>query len=152
MCKATGADTGAVQTHEFTPGVSEGNEVVSGIAVTDPDCSEQVVFEKLYEMEDGTPYLVASHEDINDAAQTFGGEKSAKKKKKKEAPAPEKKEAPAPNGPIAAAKSDAEGGDAAPAAPGGVGGGAPAAPAPRQVINSVPTGNTGSFGKDIFNK
>lgn len=164
MCKETGADTGANATHEFTPETSDGSTVVSGIAVTDPDCFEQVAFEKLYELDNGTPYLVAAHEDINDAAQTVGGPGAVAKKKKKKV-APSKKPQPAPIGAKAKAKSQSNPrinnsvgapgapAPAAPAAPGApAGGGSGAAPvAPRQVINSVPSGGE-SLANTIFAK
>lgn len=154
MCKATGQDTGAVQNHTFTPESENGQTVVQNIAVTNPDCLEQVVFEKLY---DDQGYLVATHEDINDAAQTFGGAQPSEKKKKlpeKTAPAPEK-----PNGPIAQANANAEA-NPAPAqvvplgapAPAGMGGGSAPAPAPRQVIGSVPSGEATGYGSTIFNR
>lgn len=155
MCKETGQDTGANAIHEFVPETSEGQTVVQGIQVTDPDCSMQVAFEKLYEMDGDTPYLVASHEDINDAAQTVGAPKSeVQKKKKKIAPEEPEKVAPvqAPGAPKAKAQSNPVVNNA-PGAPGGVGGGGGApAPAPRQVINSVPSGGTDIEGNSIFAK
>ena len=158
MCKATGQDTGASQTHTFTPQSENGQTVVENIAVTNPDCLEQVVFEKLY---DENGYLVASHEDLNDAAQTFGGEQPAKKKKK--TPTPEKPmPVEKPNGPIAQANANANA-KPAPAqvvplgapAPGGVGGPAGAGgggAAPRQTIGSVPSGEHVNYGETIFNR
>lgn len=162
MCKATGEDTGAVANHEFTPDQENGQTVVEGIQVANPDCLEQVVFEKLY---DDKGLLVASHEDINDAAQTFGGEQPAKKKKK--TPAPEKpapKPQPKPEAPMAVANADANADSApAPAAPlgaapaSGAGGGAGGAGgagggAPRQVIGSVPSGDYSVTGSTLFNR
>lgn len=160
MCKETGADTGAVSNHEFTPEQENGQTVVQGIQVTDPDCLEQVVFEKLY---DDKGLLVATHEDINDAAQTFGGEQPAKKKKKK--PAPEKPApAPAPQeAPVAVANADANAtapaaplGAAPASAPGGMGGGGgtggAGGAAPRQVIGSVPSGDFTGNGSTIFTR
>ena len=158
MCKATGQDTGASQTHTFTPQSENGQTVVENIAVTNPDCLEQVVFEKLY---DENGYLVASHEDLNDAAQTFGGEQPAKKKKK--TPTPEKPmPVEKPNGPIAQANANANA-KPAPAqvvplgapAPGGVGGpagGGGGGAAPRQTIGSVPSGEHVNYGETIFNR
>jgi len=161
MCKATGEDTGAVANHEFTPDKENGQTVVQGIEVTNPDCLEQVVFEKLY---DDKGLLVASHEDINDAAQTFGGEQPAKKKKK--TPTPEKpapKPQPKPEAPMAVANADANA-DSAPApaplgaAPasgggGGAGGaGGAGGGAPRQVIGSVPSGDYSVTGSTLFNR
>ena len=161
MCKATGEDTGAVANHEFTPDQENGQTVVQGIEVTNPDCLEQVVFEKLY---DDKGLLVASHEDINDAAQTFGGEQPAKKKKK--TPTPEKpapKPQPKPEAPMAVANADANA-DSAPApaplgaAPasgggGGAGGaGGAGGGAPRQVIGSVPSGDYSVTGSTLFNR
>lgn len=142
MCKDTGEDTGAVENHEFTPDSDNGQTVVEGIKVTNPDCFEQVVFEKLY---DDKGMLVASHEDINDAAQTFGGEKSSKKKKK--APKPQHK----PQAPVAAAHADSHANSAPAPAPAPVGA-APAAPAPRQVIGSVPSGDYSVEGSTLFNR
>lgn len=157
MCKATGADTGAVANHQFTPEQENGQTVVQGIQVTNPDCLEQVVFEKLY---DDKGFLVATHEDINDAAQTFGGAQPAKKKKKTPKPTPKpEKTTPAPEGPMAVANAEA---NAAPAplgsAPaGGGGGGAGGAgggggSAPRQVIGSVPSGDYTNAGATIFTR
>lgn len=161
MCKDTGEDTGAVANHEFTPDEENGQTVVQGIQVTNPDCLEQVVFEKLY---DDKGLLVASHEDINDAAQTFGGEQPEKKKKK--TPSPEKpapKPQPKPESPMAVANADANA-DSAPApaplgaAPaagsgGGAGGaGGAGGGAPRQVIGSVPSGDYSATGSTLFNR
>lgn len=155
ICKADGTDTGATGTHEFVPEQSNGQVTVPNIAVTNPDCNEQVAFEKLYEVDTGA--LVAVHEDVNDAAQTFGGPVPAAKKKKKEAPAPKPAPEPQPNL-VAEANADANAEGAPAPAPGGIGGGAPApapvgtggAPAPRQVINSVPSGDAVSVGIDLF--
>lgn len=156
MCKETGADTGAVAQHQFTPDQSNGQTTVQGIRVTNPDCLEQVVFEKLY---DDKGFLVAAHEDINDAAQTFGGEQPAKKKKKTPAPAPATKPAPQ-KAPVAIADANAHSAPAAPLgapapapAPAGMGGAAPApAPAPRQTIGSVPSGDFNDNGSTVFTR
>lgn len=158
MCKATGEDTGAVANHEFTPDQENGQTVVQNIQVTDPDCLEQVVFEKLY---DDKGFLVAAHEDINDAAQTFGGEQPAKKKKKTPEVTKPEKTTPAPEAPMAVANADA---NAAPApAPlgavpagmggaGGAGGAGGGGAAPRQVIGSVPSGDYTNAGATIFTR
>lgn len=171
MCKEDGTDTGASQSKTFTAEETDGTVNVENIAVTNPDCTEQVVFERLYDEETGE--LVAVHEDITDAAQTVGGPRSEmlKKKKKKVAPAEEKvtptpeKEAPAPTPNIHQEQNQnqsAPGAPAAPAAPAPAGGGAPggsaAAPggsasaAPRQVISSVPSGNITHNDIDTFNR
>ena len=125
MCKADGSDTGASQTHEFTPEDSSGETVVEGINVTNPDCKEQVAFEKLYDSEG---FLVASHEDINDAAQTVGGEVAHKK---------------TPTPPQARAEATASAN-----AP-GMGNGNPA---PRQVITNIPSGQSEVNGETIFTR
>lgn len=180
MCKETGADTGASQTKEFTPEEANGQVNVDNIAVTDPDCHTQVAFEKLYEIRDGQSYLVAKHEDINDAAQTFGGKETmkaiGKKKKKTPTPAPvdtpttvktETTTQPAPAPQQQQQQQQAAGG------PGGAGGPGAAAPGgggngtgngsgvgtpgagggglvPRQVIVSVPSGESDGYGATIF--
>ena len=151
MCKADGSDTGAVANHEFTPEQENGQTVVQNIEVTNPDCFKQVVFEKLY---DDKGFLVASHEDINDAAQTFGGDQPAKKKKKTpvaEKPAPKPAKPVKNPAPIAMANAEAH---PAPApAPQGIGGGGGApAPAPRQVIGSVPSGDFTNNGSTLFTR
>ena len=126
MCKKDGTDTGASQTQEFKADKESGEAKVENIAVTNPDCNEQVAFEKLYD-EEG--YLVASHEDITDASQTVGGETEGKKKVAQPSQAPESQ-------------------------PLGMGGGnpQPEQQAPRQVINSVPSGQGTIEGSTIFNR
>lgn len=168
MCKEDGTDTGASQSKTFTAEETDGTVNVENIAVTNPDCTEQVVFERLYDEETGE--LVAVHEDITDAAQTVGGPRSEmlKKKKKKVAPAEEKvtptpeKEAPAPTPNIHQEQNQNQSAPGAPAAPAPAGGGAPggsaAAPggsasaAPRQVISAVPSGNITHNDIDTFNR
>lgn len=168
MCKEDGTDTGASQSKTFTAEETDGTVNVENIAVTNPDCTEQVVFERLYDEETGE--LVAVHEDITDAAQTVGGPRSEmlKKKKKKVAPAEEKvtptpeKEAPAPTPNIHQEQNQNQSAPGAPAAPAPAGGGAPggsaAAPggaasaAPRQVISAVPSGNITHNDNDTFNR
>ena len=166
MCKEDGTDTGASQSKTFTAEETDGTVNVENIAVTNPDCTEQVVFERLYDEETGE--LVAVHEDITDAAQTVGGPRSEmlKKKKKKVAPAEEKvtptptpeKEAPVPNihqeqnqHQNAPAPAPAPAGGSAPggsaAAPGGS-----ASAAPRQVISAVPSGNITHNDINTFNR
>ncbi|MEJ4100941.1 VaFE repeat-containing surface-anchored protein, partial [Corynebacterium mastitidis] len=66
MCKASGNATGATAKVTFVPQVADG-QINVPIAVTDGDCSEQVVFETLRNA-DGE--VVAVHHDINDEAQT----------------------------------------------------------------------------------
>lgn len=124
MCKATEEDTGATKTHEFVAEASSGETVVEDIAVEDADCNEQVAFEKLYD-EEG--YLIAEHEDIDDAAQTVGGETASKKK-----PVSDNEETPQR----------------------GIGNGTGPAPQQqeRKVINSVPSGEGSSIGSTIFNR
>lgn len=151
MNKLTGADTGAVKEHTFTAEDVAGTTVVDGIQVTDPTSTQQVVFEKLYDTK--TNELIASHEDITDAAQTVGGQTPpapipsqvvqkqpdvnkiipnlGEKKKKKVAPAPQ---------------------PAAPAPGGAGGGGGAGGVAPRQVIAAVPSGETSGYGHTIFDR
>lgn len=163
MCKETGADTGASQSVNFTPETSEGVQPVADIAVTDPDCFEQVAFEKLY---DDQGVLVAFHEDINDAAQTVGGPEAIAKKKKKNpsTPTPEDTpvliaESPTP-APVQSQKQNQNQNQApAPvgAAPMGNGNGNGGAPAnsnadSRGVVNAVPSGGTSVHGFNIFNR
>lgn len=130
MCKKDGSDTGAIQTKEFTADKENGQAKVEDIAVTNPDCNEQVAFEKLY---DDNGYLVASHEDITDEAQTVGGETEGKKKTPQNKPAPR---------PTAIGNGNPQ---PAPQQP------APQ-PAPRQVIKSVPSGQGTIEGSTIFNR
>lgn len=148
ICKATSQDTGASQSVTFKPETADGVQPVENIAITDPDCLQQVAFEKLY---DDKGALVASHEDINDAAQTVGGTETAgKKKKKKEAPASESKapesQKPAP----APAQHQEQHQNQAPAP--AVGNGSGNAPETRGVVNAVPSGNSNVRGFNIFNR
>lgn len=148
MDKVTGSDTGASQVMTFTPEATAGTVTVENIAVTNPDSTEQVVFERLYD--NSTNELVASHEDITDAAQTVGApaeQVRAEKGKKKVAPkvAPEEKPAP-----VMQQKQESNNAPIANAAPGGMGGGS--APAPRPVIASVPSGGSDGYGSSIFNR
>lgn len=129
MCTETGEATGAEQTTEFTAEAISGKTTVTAIAVTDPDCAIQTVFQKMYDATSGA--LVASHEDINDAAQTVGGDEAGKKKKKKK---PEH----TPEAPELAGK------------PNPVGTGGPSAP--RQTIASVPSGDAVAHGLDLFSR
>lgn len=147
MDKVTGADTGASQTITFTPAETAGTVTVSGIVVTNPDSTQQVVFERLYDAATNT--LVASHEDITDAAQTVGspaeelyGEKG-KLAKKKVAPEEKPTEAPVM---IQNQEANPVANAGGPAGTGG--GGAPARP----VIASVPSGETSGYGSTIFNR
>lgn len=156
VCKADGVDTGASQSITFTPETTDGEVVVQGIQVTNPDCTEQVVFERLYDDETGE--LVAVHEDITDAAQTVGGPREEIQKKKKkvapvdepveDAPEPEK-EVIVPN--IHQEQNQQQTAPGAPAPAGGMGGGG-SSPAPRQVISAVPSGGAESFGSSAFNR
>lgn len=173
ICKATGADTGASQSVSFIPQTSEGVQPVANIAVTDPDCFEQVAFEKLY---DDQGVLVAFHEDINDAAQTVGGPQAIAKKKKKTPPTPTPEDtpvlvvespAPAP-GQVQAQEQNQDQAPAPVPAPGsgpaGSGGGAPGGGSgngssnsnsnsdSRGVVNAVPSGGTSVHGFNIFNR
>ncbi|MCH6197068.1 VaFE repeat-containing surface-anchored protein [Corynebacterium mastitidis] len=66
MCKASGDATGATAKVTFLARVADG-QINVPIAVTDGDCSEQVVFETLRNAEGD---VVAVHHDINDEAQT----------------------------------------------------------------------------------
>ena len=173
MCKEDGTDTGASQSTTFTAEKSDGTVNVENIAVTNPDCTEQVVFERLYDEETGE--LVAVHEDITDAAQTVGGPRSEMlKKKKKVAPAEEKvtptptpeKEPVVPNihqeqnqqqNAPAPAPGAAPAPGTAPAGGSGAGGsasapGGSATAAPRQVISAVPSGNITNNDIDTFNR
>jgi len=149
MCKQDGSDTGATQSKTFTAEDTDGEVSVDNIAVTNPDCTEQVVFEKLYDEETGE--LVAVHEDITDEAQTVGGPKNEvlKKKKKKAAPAHEKvkpeQKPVVPN--VHQEQHQNQNAPEAPAAP------APQEkPAPRQVIGSVPSGGVGNIHSDAFKR
>jgi len=165
-----GEDTGALKEHEFTADVTNGSVVVRNLAVTNPDITRQTAFLKLYEMDGSTPYLIAAYEKLGDAAMTFGathdqlyaeggiidqqGKGIYSKKKKKVAPKTAPAQAPVPvqQPAPAAAPLGSGGGGGAPAGSGG-GGGAPSANAnPRQVINSVPSGDTSVSGNDIFSK
>lgn len=158
--KATGEDTGAIQSHDFTPTSSRGTTIVAGLSVTKPDALEQVAFLKLYEVDRNTPYLIASHEDINDASLRFGSTdgwtvdangKKVKTDGKKKKTAPKTAPAPAPAAPQQVQKQYQS-------APGGVGGGGGAAPAPaaaepvRQIINAVPAGDIEAALNSIFAK
>lgn len=138
MCKETGADTGATQETLFTPETANGETRVEGIPVTDADCQEQVVFEKLYDSEDN---LVASHENLGDQAQTVGapGEEGQTGKKKKKQPS----QTPAPaNRPIGNGQGPAPAPAPAPAPQ----------QAPRQTLDSVPSGGAHAVGGTIFNR
>ena len=173
ICKATGADTGASQSVSFIPQTAEGVQPVANIAVTDPDCFEQVAFEKLY---DDQGVLVAFHEDINDASQTVGGPQAIAKKKKKTPPTPTPEdtpvlvvESPAPS-PAPAQMQEQNQRQAPNPAPapapvgGGTGGGAPGGGSgggnsnsnsnsdSRGVVNAVPSGGTSVHGFNIFNR
>lgn len=168
ICKATGADTGASQSVSFVPQTAEGVQPVANIAVTDPDCFEQVAFEKLYDDEGN---LVAFHEDINDASQTVGGPQAIAKKKKKTPPTPTPEdtpvlvvESPAPS-PAPAQMQEQSQNQAAPAPVGGgapAGGGAPGGGSgggnsnsnsdSRGVVNAVPSGGTSVHGFNIFSR
>ena len=176
ICKSTGADTGASQSVSFIPQTAEGVQPVANIAVTDPDCFEQVAFEKLY---DDQGSLVASHEDINDASQTVGGPQAIAKKKKKTPPTPTPEDTPvlvveSPSPSPAPAQMQEQNQNQAPnpapaggGAPGGgapVGGGAPGGGSgggnsnsnsnsdSRGVVNAVPSGGTSVHGFNIFNR
>ncbi|MCZ9635051.1 SpaA isopeptide-forming pilin-related protein [Rhodococcus sp. BH5] len=69
VCKATGTRTGGVGSKTFTADASGAGTVDVELVVADGDCVQQVVFEKLI---DDSGAVVATHEDINDAAQTVG--------------------------------------------------------------------------------
>lgn len=69
VCKETAKPTGGVGSKTFTADASGAGTVDVELAVADGDCAEQVVFEKLT---DQSGAVVATHEDINDAAQTVG--------------------------------------------------------------------------------
>lgn len=134
MCKMTAEQTGDSVKSQFTAEASSGSYTVENIPVTDPDCLEQVVFEKLYD-ENGT--LVATHEDLEDSAQTVGSEQRDGKKKKKnpDTSIPEKTPpAPTLTTPLGGAEN-------------------PADPTPgRAMIGSVPSGETDGYGYTIFNR
>ncbi len=87
MCKASGNATGATAKVTFLARVADG-QINVPIAVTDGDCSEQVVFETLRNA-DGD--VVAVHHDINDEAQTVTAQDVLK---------------PAPSDEVKAAKKD----------------------------------------------
>ena len=80
MCKADGEDTGSLKNSEFVAEDSKGTFTVKDIEISNPDCFEQVVFEKV---KDSKGNVVAAHEDMEDKAQTVGDGKNGKKKKKK---------------------------------------------------------------------
>lgn len=133
MCKDTAKETGDAVKNEFTADKADGKYVVENIEVTDPDCLEQVVFEKLY---DSKGNLVATHEDIDDKAQTIGGARDGKKKKKKKDGEGIK---PSMEVPAAPKLTPLGGGEGSPA-PG------------RAVIGSVPSGEFDGFGMTIFER
>lgn len=74
MCKETNQVAAGTATKTFTPEEANGTIDVGPISLGDVDCYEQVVFE---ELRDSTGNVVAEHKDINDPAQTVGGEKPA---------------------------------------------------------------------------
>lgn len=74
MCKETSQVAAGTATKTFTPEEANGTIDVGPISLGDVDCFEQVVFE---ELRDSTGAVVAEHKDINDPAQTVGGEKPA---------------------------------------------------------------------------
>ena len=133
MCKNTAKETGDAVKNEFTADKADGKYVVENIEVTDPDCLEQVVFEKLY---DSKGNLVATHEDIDDKAQTIGGARDGKKKKKKKDGEGIK---PSMEVPAAPKLTPLGGGEGSPA-PG------------RAIIGSVPSGEFDGFGMTIFER
>lgn len=128
MCKATEKAVGDPQDFTFTAENVSGSVTISPITVTDPDCFEQVVFEKLYDVE--TNQILASHEDIEDLAQTVGSPHVDDKDKKS---------------PV----TDTDSSDI-PRTPGT--GGGEAEEQPRQVINDVPSGSSEMIGSTIFNR
>lgn len=124
MCKETGEDTGASKEHEFTASSASGEVTVEDIAVEDPDCLEQVVFQNLYD-EEG--YLVASHEDIQDNSQTVGGGTTGKKKKS----SGEGMVTEVPSSPQTSQQQ---------------------AQPERKIISNMPSGEGSSLGSTIFNR
>lgn len=136
MCKSDEKSTGAEKTTEFTPEEAEGEFEVEGIEVKDPDCLEQVVFEVVKD-EDGM--VVAEHKDINDQAQTVGGERDGKKKKKKN-PTSTATGAKAPMRTAPRAKADANANAAA------------TPPGDRATIGSVPSGEFSGYGATLFDR
>lgn len=135
QCKETNTDTGASATHTFTPDEADGTTVVEGISVLDSDCSEQVVYEKLYDNE--TDDLVAAHEDLEDQAQTIGGSGSLGKKKNDDYD----KKTPTPT------QEQGQGGGQHPAPTS-----APQESAPRQVIDDMPSGESSGIGSTLFTR
>lgn len=136
MCKADKKATNSEKTSEFIPEKSAGKFEVKDLEVTNADCLEQVVFETVKD-EKGT--VVAEHKDINDSAQTVGGDRDGKKKKKKVAPS----------------SSPATTPSTAPTAKSNTGANATAQPTPpgdRAVIGSVPSGEFSTFGETIFQR
>lgn len=150
MCQETAEETGDAITSEFTAEAASGTYVVENIPVTDPDCLKQVVFEKLYDDQDR---LVVTHEDISDEAQTVGGDRDGKKKKKKDGEGiidndidtPDQENTPTPSSltpPAPVLKTPLGGSD-------GMGGGA--APG-RAMIGSVPSGEVDGYGYTVFTR
>lgn len=134
MCKSDEQSTGAEKTSEFTPDEAQGEFEVKDIEVADPDCLEQVVFEVIKD-EDGT--VVAEHTDIDDQAQTVGGERDGKKKKKKSVPAATIANAPVRTAPQAVADANAN---------------AVTPPGDRATIGSVPSGEFSNYGATLFDR
>lgn len=135
MCKADEKSTGAEKTSEFTPEESKGKFKVDDIEVKDADCLEQVVFEVIKD-EDGI--VVAEHKDIDDKAQTVGGDRDGKKKKKKKDSVPVATEVKVPVRKAPQAVADAK----ANATP----------PGDRATIGSVPSGEFSNYGATIFER
>ena len=128
MCKATEEAASDPQDFTFTAEDASGSVTISPITVTDPDCFEQVVFEKLYDVE--TNQLLASHEDIEDLAQTVGSPR-VDDKDKKSPPVTDPDSPEVPRTPETDGEPEEQ---------------------PRQVINDVPSGSSEMIGSTIFNR
>lgn len=126
MCKKDEQPTQASATHVFTPTETNGSTKVEGIQVTDQDCLEQVVYEKLYDNTSNT--LIAAHEDINDKAQTIGSPDALMKKKDTSKKTP----SPSPDSGKSASPTPET--------------------APRQVIDDMPSGYSTSIGSTLFTR